>query len=150
MLKNFIVLGSLAVVSLTAINAEAGLVNKDEPHFYVKMENQSDKDASISLQQGVGNVYFTPNLVDHTALPAHQKSQRYGVTFAPIDPSSTFNVVFTGQNDCAFNIASYSPGIPKVTMSGPGCHGGGYKFVEEADGRSLLLYISDIRVSAKK
>jgi hypothetical protein len=77
MLKKFMIQGSLAVVSLTVVNAGAALVKNAEPHFYVKMANQSDKDASISLQQGVGYVYFTPNLVDHTALPAHQKSQRY-------------------------------------------------------------------------
>ncbi len=151
MLKKLMMLGTITAFSMTAISAQAELLKtkKDAPHFYIKMENQSDKDATVSFQQDVGYVFLTPILGDHTALPAHQKSQRYGVTLAPLDPADTFNIVFTGQNDCTFKIGFFGPGNPTVNVSGSGCYGGGYKIVDEGDGLSLVLYVSDIHPAAK-
>jgi len=115
-----------------------------EPHFNLVMENQSDKDATISFQQVVGNVDLTPVLADHMPLALHSSSIKYGVNFHPVDPQDTFNIIFTGKQDCTFNIAFYAPADPKVTVSGPGCYGGGYSILD--GGYTLLLYVSDIHL----
>lgn len=114
------------------------------PHFFVQMENRSDKQAAISFQKGVGNVWLEPNLADKTPLPSHQKSMKYQVNIEPLDPKATFNIIFTGKQNCNFNIAYYAPANPKVTVSGFGCHGGGYEIT--GNQYTLLLYISDINL----
>jgi len=115
----------------------------DDPHFYLVMENQSAQDVTMSFQPVVGNVSLDPVLPDHTALAAGKDSAKYGVIFQPLDPSDTFNVVFTGAQDCTFNVAFFAPGDPKITVSGLGCAGGGYKII---GGDTLMLYISDIHL----
>lgn len=112
------------------------------PHFYIQMENLSDKAAAISFKQEVGNVFLEPGLADKTPLDAHTSSAQYDVHIEPLDPKATFDVVFTGKKDCTFNIGFYAPANPKVIVSGEGCYGGGYQITNE--GTTLLLYISDI------
>ena len=87
-----------------------------------------------------GNVSLEPSLIDGTPLSASQMSSKYGVVFNPLGRDDTFDVVFTGQQDCAFNVAFYAPNNPKITVSGPGCFGGGYR----VNGNTLVLYITDI------
>ena len=112
------------------------------PHFYVQMENRSDKPASISFQTDIGNVYLNPTLSTNTPLAAQEKSEKYEVHIEPLNDKSTFNIVFTGKRPCTFNIGYYAPANPKVTVIGPGCYGGGYQIIDK--GYTLLLYISDI------
>lgn len=116
------------------------------PHFYIQMENQSDKNASISFQKNVGNVSLQPVLNDHTPLPAKQLSNRYNVFFDPLDSADTFNIVFTGKNDCTFTVGYFAPANPKVSVSGLGCRGGGYRIID--GGYTLLLYVSDIHLKS--
>jgi len=116
-----------------------------DPHFYVVMQNRSGKDVTTSFQKGVGDVDLQPILNDHTPLPAHKTSIKYGVNFHPLDPQDTFNIVFTGEQDCTFNVAFYAPGNPKITVSGLGCYGGGYSIID--GGYTLLLYVSDIHLT---
>jgi hypothetical protein len=112
------------------------------PHFFVQMENQSLKETSISFQPVVGNVYLQPSLADHHPLKAHETSEKYGVVFNPLGRNDSFNIVFTGKKDCAFNVAFYSEYNPKITMSGMGCFGGGYRIT----GNTLVLYVTDIHL----
>lgn len=114
-----------------------------DAHFYLQMENRSNKPASVSFKPEKGNVYLEPTLADHTPLSAHSNTPKYGVHIEPMDPAATFNVVFTGNQDCTFNIGFYGPANPKVIVSGAGCQGGGYEIID--NGSALLLYISDIR-----
>lgn len=137
--KGNITLGLLAAGLLSAsVYANTG------PHFYVKMENRSAKPASISFQPDVGSVSLNPIMSDHTPLAAQETSEKYEVYFKPLDTKSTFNIVFTGKQDCTFNIGYYGPANPKVTVSGPGCYGGGYQITDS--GHTLLLYVSDIHL----
>lgn len=111
-------------------------------HFFIQAENRSDKNASLSFQQDVGNIYLDPIMNEHTNIAAHALSTKYGVHIEPLDPKASFNIIFTGKQDCTFNIGFYGPGNPKVTVSGAGCYGGGYEIID--NGTALLLYISDI------
>lgn len=111
-----------------------------KPHFYIQMENHSERDASISFQKVIGNISLIPTMSDHTTLLSHQKSGKYGVEISPLGRDDQFNIVFTGKEDCAFNVAFYAVYDPKITISGLGCLGGGYKL----QGNTLVLYISDI------
>jgi len=126
-----------------AVNATPLLINTESsPHFYLQMENLSDNNADISFAKGRGDVTLDPVLTDHTQLPAHSDSQKYAVEFHPLLPWDTFNIVFTGNKSCTVNIAFYAPSDPKITISGYGCAGGGYKIIDS--GTTLLLFISDI------
>lgn len=116
-----------------------------EQHFYVQMENRTEGSVGISFQQAVGNIYLDPVLADYTPLAAHQASEKYGVHIEPLDPKSTFNIVFTGKKDCTFNVAFYAPGRPKITSYGLGCYGGGYQLID--NGATLLLFVTDIKKS---
>ena len=77
-------------------------------HFYIQMENQSNKNVSMSFQEVNGSVYLQPTLENNTLLPAHQLSLKYGAVFSDLNPTDTFNIVFTDQQDCTFNVAFYS------------------------------------------
>lgn len=118
------------------------LFANSRPHFYVQMENRSDKTASISFKTDIGNVFLNPVLNTDTPLSAQEKSRKYEVHIEPLNDKSTFNIIFTGKQDCTFNIGYYAPANPKVTVSGPGCYGGGYQITD--NGYTLLLYVSDI------
>ena len=142
-MKKFLLLAGL--VAASSVSYATPLNQSTAPHFYVMMENHSDKDASISFQKVVGEVDLDPVLADHTPLPAHKTSAKYGVNFHPLGKKDNFNIVFTGKEDCAFNIAFYSQGNPKITVSGLGCFGGGYSI----SGDTLFLYISDINLKNK-
>ncbi|MBA3660122.1 MAG: hypothetical protein H0W64_00150 [Gammaproteobacteria bacterium] len=113
------------------------------PHFYLQMENKTDQNVTISFKKEVGNVYLEPTLPDETPLAAHTLGAKYEVHIEPMERTATFNVHFTGRQYCQYNISFYGPGNPKVTVSGPGCHGGGYRVLDH----TLLLYVSDIRRS---
>lgn len=130
-------LGLLLFVTFTAPS-----LAQTRPHFYIQMENRSDKAASVSFQTDIGNVYLNPTLSTNTPLAAQEKSKKYEVHIEPLDDKSTFNIVFTGKKPCTFNIGYYAPANPKVTVIGPGCYGGGYQIIDK--GYTLLLYISDI------
>lgn len=141
-MEKFKKLFTLTALSFLSLNATAEInLNDPTPHFYVQMENQSNQDASVSFTPRVGNVSLAPELSSHTSLPAHQKSQKYGVVFNPLGRDDSFNIVFTGKQDCAFTIEFFAPNDPKVTISGLGCFGGGYRVNRD----TLELYISDIR-----
>ncbi len=140
-MKQLLVLAGLIAVSNLSYASSLNTIATN-PHFYVMMENRSDKDVSISFQKGVGDVDLNPILNDHTLLPAHKTSLKYGVNFHPLGREDTFNIVFTGKQDCAFNVGFYSRGNPKITVSGLGCYGGGYS-INDLD-HTLLLYVSDI------
>lgn len=112
------------------------------PHFLILMQNLSQKDVTLRFQPGIGNVYLQPTLPDQTPLPAGQMSSKYGVYIDPLTPFDTFSIVFTGQKDCSFTIGFYAPADPTVSISGPGCDGGGYQIVD--NGGTLLLFVSDI------
>jgi hypothetical protein len=142
MKKSAIFFSFIAIASLACASPLNALTTA--PHFYVVMQNQSQKDVTTSFQKGVGNVDLEPILNDHTPLPAHKTSIKYGVNFHPLDPQDTFNIVFTGEQDCTFNVAFYAPGNPKISMSGLGCYGGGYSIID--GGYTLLLYVSDIHL----
>ena len=142
-IKKIVFLGSFMIISVQAETVK--IIQNSAPHFYLQMENQSDKEASISFQQGVGNVSLTPVLQDHTSLAGHQQSAKYAVTFSPLDPADTFNVIFTGKRDCTFTVGYFAPGNPKISVSGYGCNGGGYRIID--GGYTLLLYVSDVHVS---
>jgi hypothetical protein len=139
-------LKSLIILSLSSPIAQANnaILQNASPHFYVQMENQSNQPAFISFRQAAGNVSLMPILSDHTDLSAHQQSNKYGVVFDPIGKTDTFNIVFTGRQDCVFNIAFYAVNNPQINISGAGCFGGGYHI----SGNTLVLYISDIRLKA--
>lgn len=115
------------------------------PHFFLQMENRSDKNVMVSFQQGAGNIYLKPFLPDHTPMAAHQVSERYGIYIEPLDRNSTFNIIFTGQHDCTFNVAFFAPGRPKITTFGLGCYSVGYEMAD--NGGTLLLYVSDIKAT---
>jgi hypothetical protein len=132
-LANLIIVLAISLLSATAMAS---------PHFYLQMQNRSNKEATISFKQGLGNVYLEPVLGDHTALAAHESSKKYEVHIEPLDPKSTFNTIFTGKQDCTFNISYYGPANPKVIVSGAGCYGGGYQIID--NGHTLLLYVYDI------
>lgn len=130
-------MGTAVLIFLTSTVATAA------PHFFIQMENQSAKETLLRFQPVTGNVSLEPALADATPLAPASQSARYGVVFNPLGRDDTFNVVFTGQQDCAFHVAFYAPNNPKITVSGPGCFGGGYKVV----GDTLRLYVSDIHLS---
>lgn len=111
------------------------------PHFNVQMENQSEKPAWLSFQN-VGNVSLQPVLTDNTLLPSKQQSIQYKVYFDPLTIQDNFNIIFKGKQNCIFNIAYFAPGSPKITVSGLGCNGGGYRIIDS--GETLLLYVTDI------
>lgn len=134
---------SIAIGAIVSLNVTAQINLADpQPHFFVQMENQSNQDAAISFQPLVGNVSLVPTLSTHTTLPAHQKSQKYGVVFNPLGRNDSFNIVFTGKQDCAFTVEFFAPNDPKITISGFGCFGGGYRVNRD----TLELYVSDIRL----
>jgi hypothetical protein len=141
MKKVLFILG-LLVLNNTILANTPSAISDPSPHFYVEMQNQSQKNASISFAPGVGNVFLQPELLKMTPLPANQTSNKYGVYFDPLVPEDTFNIIFTGKNDCIFTVGFFAPADPIITMSGLGCAGGGYKIIE--NGTTLLLYISDI------
>ena len=123
MLKKSLLLASLlTLASASAISA---------PHFYMAMENNSNKDTVFKLE---------PALADETPLVAQTSTLKYAVNIEPMDPSATFDVVFKGKNECVYTVGFYQPGNPKVSMMGPGCKGGGYRF----ENHVLVFYISDI------
>lgn len=124
----------------------AAALSTNDPHFYVQMENQSDHTTSISFQKVSGNVSLSPTLAEHTPLAAHDKSDKYGVVYNPLGRNDTFNIVFTGKQDCTFNVAFFAVNNPKINISGYGCFGGGYKI----KGNTLELYVSDIHLKQKK
>lgn len=134
-----ILAGLIATTSVFAFSPAAS-----SPHFNLVMENRSDKDVNISFQQEIGYIDLDPVLNDHTPLSPHSTSLKYAVNFYPLDPKDTFNIVFTGKQNCTFNIAFYAPANPKVTISGLGCYGGGYSITD--GGYTLLLYVSDIHL----
>lgn len=115
------------------------------PHFYLQMENRSDKEAAISFQKGEGNVYLAPNLGEKTPLPAQGKSGKYQVNIEPLEPQATFKIIFAGKQPCQFTVGYFAPGNPTVQVLGPGCRGGGYQIID--NGYTLLLYVTDIKRS---
>ena len=132
MLKKSLLLASLlTLASASAISA---------PHFYMAMENNSNKDATISFRQQDTVFKLEPALADETPLVAQTSTLKYAVNIEPMDPSATFDVVFKGKNECVYTVGFYQPGNPKVSMMGPGCKGGGYRF----ENHVLVFYISDI------
>jgi hypothetical protein len=137
-MKKTVKLLAIAASAFISVNALAD----PQPHFFVQMENQSDHDAAISFQPVVGSVSLTPELPSHTTLSAHQKSQKYGVVFNPLGKDDSFNIVFTGKQDCAFKVEFYAVYNPKITISGYGCFGGGYRVNRD----TLELYVSDIHL----
>lgn len=110
------------------------------PHFFVQMENLSNQQTYVSFQPLTRNVSLIPELVEHSLLPPHQLTARFGVVFEPLGKNDSFNIIFTGKEDCTFNVAFYAVNNPKITIAGAGCFGGGY----EIKGNTLRLYISDI------
>ena len=141
MKKGSFITGLVLLSNVITANA-SGSISGSSPHFYIEMQNQSQKNASISFSEGVGNVYLQPELLKFTPLPPNQISEKYGVYFDPLLPEDTFNIIFTGKNDCVFNVGFFAPADPVITMSGLGCAGGGYRIID--NGTTLLLYISDI------
>lgn len=144
-IKKLFFLASIAICNVSPLNAYAVITEHSasvNPHFYVRMENKSNQDAFISFKPVVGNVSLLPVLNSHTPLLTHEQSQKYGVVFNPLGRNDTFDIIFTGKQDCSFNIAFYAQNNPKVTISGPGCFGGGYRVNKD----TLELYISDIHL----
>jgi hypothetical protein len=122
--------------------------SSDNPHFYIQMQNQSQKSATISFSPLVGNVFLQPELIKNTPLPANEVSQKYGVYFDPLTTEDTFNIIFTGKNDCVFTVGYFAPADPTIFISGLGCAGAGYKITD--GGKTLLLYISDIHAEVSR
>jgi hypothetical protein len=142
--KQLLILSGLSfiAVSCNVLAAPIKTFSNTGPHFYLQMENASDKDVTISFKKGIGKSDLMPALSENTKLLAHTDSDKYGVEFHPLLPWDTFNITFTGKHDCNVNVAFYAPSDPKITLSGLGCNGGGYKIID--NGYTLLLYISDI------
>lgn len=126
----------LALVSATT----PFLVSAANPHFFVQMENLSSQQTSVSFRALTPNVSLIPELADHSLLPPNQLTARFGVMFTPLGKDDNFNIIFTGKQDCLFNVAFYAVNNPKITISGPGCFGGGYEII----GNTLRLFVSDI------
>jgi hypothetical protein len=116
------------------------MIPQAKPHFYIQMDNQSNKDISLNFQPVSGSVSLTPTLANNVPLLAHQQSNKYGVIFDDLGRDDTFNVIFTGQQDCVYNVAFYAVNNPKITISGLGCFGGGYHI----DGNTLVLTVLEI------
>ncbi|MHB1949630.1 MAG: hypothetical protein ACYCQI_16140 [Gammaproteobacteria bacterium] len=135
---------SYLLASLLALGFSTGSYAVDKSHFFVQMQNLTQKDVSVSFRKGNANVDLNPVLVDNTLLPAQQKSAPYGVEIIPMDHTATFNIIFKGNKECNFNIGFYAPGRPRVITEGLGCLGTGSQIVEH--GSTLLLYVSDINL----
>lgn len=116
-------------------------------HFKIQMLNGSNKNVTLSFREGIGHVELDPVLPDGYLLKPTESSPHYGVNIVPLDPSSTFNIIFKGEKECQFTVGFYAPGRPRITMEGLGCLGGGARLTEM--GSTLLMYISDIDYQKK-
>lgn len=145
MMKTTAILGVLvaATISMPFASAAPLGVNDPDPHFFVVMENQTNQDVSISFKVDAGHVNITPSLSDHTPLPAHQSSQQYGIIYPVVGNSDVFSMIFTGKQDCAISVEFFSPGNPKLTISGYGCNGVAYRVVGD------ILYLTATGINLK-
>ncbi|RDI45191.1 hypothetical protein [Aquicella lusitana] len=138
---------NLTAFFLFTLLLSTALYASSPAHFYLQMENRSEKTTILRFEPNEKNsqtaVYLIPALNNNTPLAAHEKSPQYGVHIEPLTAQATFDIIFTGKQDCHFTVGYYGPGNPKVSVAGPGCLGGGYQLIDK--GRTLLLYISDIR-----
>ena len=129
------------IVAISFLALSTNVIAADH-HFFVQMENISQKDVTLSFRQVEGNVSLSPILEDGTKLSINQKSVPYAVSIVPLDPKANYNIIFKGEKDCQFNVGFYAAGRPRVTMQGLGCLGSGAKITNQ--GTTLLLYVSDI------
>lgn len=141
-MNKLFVLNCVTAIALFASYAQA----KPVPHFYLQLENNSDKAVTLSFISKDGNTYLNPNLNNQLSLSTHQQTPKYQVYFKKLDPAITFDVAFKGKAECTFTVGYFAPGNPKISMSGFGCNGGGYKIID--NGTTLLLYVSSIHLKS--